>query len=155
MFYVKNYDTNFRLCMDGPDGQIEFYDCLSDMTLYSGADLFGTCLHIENYVGAYYVLDADWEEAADNRHELDPESLEAFVALLFASPMQEWSAWSENGDIYDYKYAEAHLYFELADGTTVPLRLFENGCVMYGGSAVRVCAYMPGAIFDAVFEKCT
>ena len=45
--------------------------------------------------------------------------------------------------------------FELADGTTVPLRLFENGCVMYGGSAVRVCAYMPGAIFDALFEKCT
>ena len=155
VFYVKNYDTNFRLCMDGPDGQIEFYDCLSGMTLYSGADLFGTCLHIENYVGAYYILDADWEEAVDNRHELDPESLEAFVALLMASPMQEWSAWSENGDIFDCGYAEAHLYFELADGTTVPLRLFENGCVMYGGSAVRVCAYMPGAIFDAVFEKCT
>ena len=155
VFSVKHYDTNFRLCMDGPDGQIEFYDCLSGMTLYSGADLFETCLHIENYVGAYYVLDADWEENIDARNELDPESLEAFVALLFASPMQEWSAWSENGDIYDYKYAEAHLYFELADGTTVPLRLFENGCVMYGGSAVRVCAYMPGAIFDAVFEACT
>ena len=76
-------------------------------------------------------------------------------SLFFSSPMQEWSAWSENGDIYDYKYAEAHLYFELADGTTVPLRLFENGCVMYGGSAVRVCAYMPGAIFDEVFASCT
>lgn len=86
VFYVKHYDTNFRLCMDGPDGQIEFYDCLSGMTLCSGADLFGTCLHIENYVGAYYILDADWEEEADNRHELDPESLEAFVALLMASP---------------------------------------------------------------------
>ena len=72
-----------------------------------------------------------------------------------ASPMQDWGAGSENGDIFDCEYAEAHLYFELADGTTVPLRLFENGCVMYGGSAVRVCAYMPGAIFDAVFEKCT
>ena len=155
VYSVKGYDTNFRLCMDGPDGLIEFYDCLSDMTLYSGADLFETCLHVENYVGAYYILDADWEEAADNRHELDPESLEAFVALLMASPMQDWGAGSENGDIFDCGYAEAHLYFELADGTTVPLRLFENGCVMYGGSAVRVCAYMPGAIFDAVFEKCT
>ena len=155
VYSVKGYDTNFRLCMDGPDGLIEFYDCLSDMTLYSGADLFETCLHVENYVGAYYILDADWEENIDNRHELDPESLETFVSLLMVSPMQEWSAWSENGDIFDYEYAEAHLYFELADGTTVPVRLFENGCVMYGGSAVRVCAYMPGAIFDAVFEKCT
>ena len=155
VYSVKGYDTNFRLCMDGPDGLIEFYDCLSDMTLYSGADLFETCLHVENYVGAYYILDADWEENIDNRHELDPESLETFVSLLMVSPMQEWSAWSENGDIFDYEYAEAHLYFELADGTTVPVRLFENGCVMYGGSAVRVCAYMPGAIFDEVFASCT
>ena len=141
--------------MDGPDGKIEFYDCLSDVTLYSGADLFGELLHIESYVGAYYVLDADWEENIDARHELDTESLEAFVSLLLASPMQEWSAWSENGDIFDYEYAEAHLCFELADGTTVPLRLFENGCVKYDGSALRVCAYMPGAIFDAVFDECT
>lgn len=155
VYSVKGYDTNFRLCMDGPDGLIEFYDCLSDMTLYSGADLFETCLHVENYVGAYYILDANWEENIDNRHELDPESLEAFVSLLMVSPMQEWSAWSENGDIFDYEYAEVHLYFELADGTTVPVRLFENGCVMYGGSAVRVCAYMPGAIFDEVFASCT
>ena len=155
VYSVKGYDTNFRLCMDGPDGLIEFYDCLSDMTLYSGADLFETCLHVENYVGAYYILDADWEENIDNRHELDPESLEAFVSLLMVSPMQEWSAWSENGDIFDYEYAEVHLYFELADGTTVPVRLFENGCVMYGGSAVRVCAYMPGAIFDEVLASCT
>ena len=155
VYSVKGYDTNFRLCMDGPDGLIEFYDCLSDMTLYSGADLFETCLHVENYVGAYYILDADWEENIDNRHELDPESLETFVSLLMVSPMQEWSACSENGDIFDYEYAEAHLYFELADGTTVPVRLFENGCVMYGGSAVRVCAYMPGAIFDEVFASCT
>ena len=155
VYSVKGYDTNFRLCMDGPDGLIEFYDCLSDMTLYRGADLFETCLHVENYVGAYYILDADWEENIDNRHELDPESLETFVSLLMVSPMQEWSAWSENGDIFDYEYAEAHLYFELSDGTTVPLRLFENGCVMYGGSAVRVCAYMPGAIFDEVFASCT
>lgn len=155
VYSVKGYDTNFRLCMDGPDELIEFYDCLSDMTLYSGADLFETCLHVENYVGAYYILDADWEENIDNRHELDPESLEAFVSLLMVSPMQEWSAWSENGDIFDYEYAEAHLYFELADGTTVHVRLFENGCVMYGGSAVRVCAYMPGAIFDEVFAACT
>ena len=57
-------------------------------------------------------------------------------------------------DIYSYGYAEAHLCLELADGTAVPLRLFENGCVKYDGSAARVCVYMPGAIFDAVFEAC-
>ena len=101
------------------------------------------------------VLDADWEENIDARHELDTESLEAFVSLLLASPMQEWSAWSENGDIFDYEYAEAHLCFELADGTTVPLRLFENGCVKYDGSAPARLRIHARSIFDAVFDACT
>ncbi len=155
VYTVRGYDTRFRLCMDGPDGLIEFYDCLSDITLYSGQDLFGDLLRVEDYTAAYYVLDADWEENIDARHALDPESLEPFIALLLSSPMQEWGKGSANGDIFEHNFAEAHLYFELADGVTVPLRLFENGCVMYGGSAVRICAYMPGAIFDAVFEECT
>lgn len=155
VYAVKGYDTSFRLCMDGPDGLIEFYECLSGLALQSGQDLFGDLLRIENYVGAYYVLDADWENDIDARHELDPGSLDVFISLLLVSPMQDWGRDSENGDIFGHGFAEAHLYFTLSDGTTVPLRLFENGCVMYDGSAARVCAYMPGAIFDAVFEACT
>ena len=155
VYAVKGYDTSFRLCMDGPDGLIEFYECLSGLALQSGQDLFGDLLRIENYVGAYYALDADWENDIDARHELDPGSLDVFISLLLVSPMQDWGYGSENGDIFGHGFAEAHLYFTLSDGTTVPLRLFENGCVMYDGSAARVCAYMPGAIFDAVFEACT
>lgn len=155
VYAVKGYDTSFRLCMDGPDGLIEFYECLSGLALQSGQDLFGDLLRIENYVGAYYALDADWENDIDARHELDPGSLDVFISLLLVSPMQDWGYGSENGDIYDYGYDEAHLYLELADGSVVPLRLFENGCVKYDGGAARVCAYMPGAIFDAVFEACT
>ena len=150
---VRGYDTNFRLALVTDTGA-ELYDCPGDMWRYWGADLFKTCLHIENAVAAYSVADADWEQGRESRRYIDLEALEPFVATLMTAPMQDWGRGSENGDIYDYDYAEAHLYLELADGTTVPLRLFENGCVKYDGSAARICAWMPGAIFDEVFDMC-
>ena len=150
---VRGYDTNFRLALVTDTGA-ELYDCPGDMWLYWGADLFKTCLHIENAVAAYSVADADWEQGRESRRYIDLEALEPFVATLMTAPMQDWGRGSENGDIYDYDYAEAHLYLELADGTVVPLRLFENGCVKYDGSAARICAWMPGAIFDEVFDMC-
>ena len=154
VFAVNGYDEGFRLALVTDTGA-ELYDCLSGISLSSGADLFESRLHIENAVAAWCVADADWERGEDARRYIELESLEPFVAALLASPMQDWGRGGENGDIYDYDFAEAHLYFELADGTVVPLRLFENGCVKYDGSAARVCAWMPGAIFDEVFEMCS
>ena len=153
VFAVNGYDEGFRLALVTDTGA-ELYDCLSGISLSSGADLFESRLHIENAVAAWCVADEDWEWELDSRRYIDLEALEPFVATLLASPMQDWGRGSENGDIYDFDYAEAHLYLELADGAVVPLRLFENGCVKYDGSAARVCAYMPGAIFDEVFEMC-
>ena len=153
VFAVRGYDEGFRLALVS-DAGAELYDCLSGISLSSGADLFESRLHIENAVDAWCVADEDWEWELDSRRYIDLEALEPFVATLLASPMQDWGRGSENGDIYDFDYAEAHLCLELADGAVVPLRLFENGCVKYDGSAARVCAYMPGAIFDEVFEMC-
>lgn len=154
VFAVNGYDEGFRLALVTDTGA-ELYDCLSGISLSSGADLFESRLHIENAVAAWCVADEDWEWELDSRRYIELEALEPFVATLLASPMQDWGRGSENGDIYDFDYAEAHLYLELADGAVVPLRLFENGCVKYDGSAARVCAYMPGAIFDEVFEMCS
>lgn len=154
VYAVSGYDPDFRLCLSNGE-RLELYDCMSGITLTTGADLYSERLHIERAESAYCIPDADWEQGVDARRELSLSELEPFLATLMAAPMQDWGRGSKNGDIYYYDYAEAHLYFTLDDGTTVPLRLFENGCVIYDGSAVRVCAYMPGAIFDAVFEACT
>ena len=154
VFAVNGYDEGFRLALVTDTGA-ELYDCLSGISLSSGADLFESRLHIENAVAAWCVADEDWEWELDSRRYIELEALEPFVATLLASPMQDWGRGSENGDIYDFDYAEAHLCLELGDGAVVPLRLFENGCVKYDGSAARVCAYMPGAIFDEVFEMCS
>lgn len=155
VYTVKGYDPAFRLCMTGDERGLMILDCLSGITLRTGGDLFFDRLHIDNYDSAFYVTDIDWQHAIDERHELDADIIEPFLATLMTAPMQDWSGWSENGDIFDHDYAEAHICFELKDGTRVNLRLFENGCVMYDGSFMRVLAYMPGAIFDAVFEAST
>ena len=155
VYTVKGYDPAFRLCITGDERGLIILDCMSGITLRTGGDLFFDRLHIENYSSVYYVTDTDWQHAIDERHELDADIIGPFLATLMTAPMQDHSAWSENGDIFDHDYAEAHVCFELKDGTRVNLRLFENGCVMYDGSYMRVLAYMPGAIFDAVFEAST
>lgn len=154
VYTVSGYDPDFRLCLSSGE-HLELYDCMSGITLTTGADLYSERLHLERAESAYCILDADWEQGVDARRELSLQELEPFLATLMTAPMQDWGRDSENGDIFGHGFAEAHLYFTLSDGTTVPLRLFENGCVMYDGSAARVCAYMPGAIFDAVFASCT
>lgn len=154
VYAVSGYDPDFRLCLSNGE-RLELYECMSGITLTTGADLYSERLHIERAESAYCIPDADWEQGVDARRELSLSELEPFLATLMAAPMQDWGRGSKNGDIYDYGYDEAHLYLELADGSVVPLRLFENGCVKYDGGAARVCAYMPGAIFDAVFESCT
>ena len=49
---------------------------------------------------------------------------------------------------------QKHLYFRLADGSSVELRLFENGLVKYTPLRDRVLVDASGAAFDAVWAAC-
>lgn len=157
VYTVEGYDESFRLCLADGSGTFSLYDCLGGVTLKTGADLFETRLHLESrWESVSFLPDEAWQ---NNQTDYRPLALtdgeiEAFLSLLMAASMQDWSAGSENGDIFEQGFAQAHLRFTLTDGTSVSLRLFENGCVTYGGSAARVCAYLPGDIFDTVFAAC-
>ena len=157
VYTVEGYDESFRLCLADENGTFSLYDCLGGVTLKTGADLFETRLHLESrWESVSFLPDEAWQ----NNHTdyrplaLTDDEIEAFLSLLMAAPMQDWSAGSENGDIFDQDFAQAHLRFTLTDGTSVSLRLFENGCVTYDGSPARVYACLPGDIFDTVFTAC-
>lgn len=157
VYTVEGYDESFRLCLADENGTFSLYDCLGGVTLKTGADLFETRLHLESrWESVSFLPDEAWQ----NNHTdyrplaLTDDEIEAFLSLLMAAPMQDWSAGSENGDIFDQDFAQAHLRFTLTDGTSVSLRLFENGCVTYDGSPARVCACLPGDLFDTVFAAC-
>ena len=164
VFTVNGYDPGFRICIPrqaGGETILEFYDCLNGITLYTGADLYDDRLHLpENWTSLEYLTHDAWYYG-DNYDYKTPDLTEGqitdFIQALCAAPFENWdyTTGKAERDIYDYDYEQAHLYFRMSDGTTVALRLFENGCVGYQYLADRVFVRMEGEAFDTIFAACT
>ncbi|MBR3954898.1 MAG: hypothetical protein IKJ63_05460 [Clostridia bacterium] len=159
-FYtVKGYDPVFRLAavMDFEDGkEIMFFDCLNGIWLHTGADLYENLLHITgNYNTVLYQLHEDWDYGKGNYKTLSAvseEDIAAFVEALKTGPFVDFSEDIESRNrLYDGR--QAHLFFQMNDGTTVGMRLLEGGYVSFRGTSAYV--YMPGEIFDVIFNATT
>ncbi len=159
-FYtVKGYDPVFRLAavMDFEDGkEIMFFDCLNGIWLHTGADLYENLLHITgNYNTVLYQLHEDWDYGKGNYKTLSAvseEDIAAFVEALKTGPFVDFSEDIESRNrLYDGR--QAHLFFQMNDGTTVNMRLLEGGYVSFRGTSAYV--YMPGEIFDVIFNATT
>ena len=158
VYTVKGYDSAFRLCIPLDGGALlELYDTLDGITLRTGEDLYGERLHLrENWREAEYQTHDDWNSNEDTFRtpELTEEEIAAFIDALYAGEFEYWGADSETGDIYMLGLEQKHLYFRLADGSSVELRLFENGLVKYTPLPDRVLVDASGAAFDAVWAAC-
>lgn len=158
VYTVKGYDSAFRLCIPLDGGALlELYDTLDGITLRTGEDLYGERLHLrENWREAEYQTHGDWNSNEDTFRtpELTEEEIAAFIDALYAGEFEYWGADSETGDIYMLGLEQKHLYFRLADGSSVELRLFENGLVKYTPLRDRVLVDASGAAFDAVWAAC-
>ena len=158
VYTVKGYDSAFRLCIPIDGGALlELYDTLDGITLRTGEDLYGERLHLrENWREAEYQTHDDWNSNEDTFRtpELTEEEIAAFIDALYAGEFEYWGAGSETGDIYSLGLEQKHLYFRLADGSSVELRLFENGLVKYTPLRDRVLVDASGAAFDAVWAAC-
>lgn len=158
VYTVKGYDSAFRLCIPLDGGALlELYDTLDGITLRTGEDLYGERLHLrENWREAEYQTHDDWNSNEDTFRtpELTEEEIAAFIDALYAGEFEYWGAGSETGDIYSLGLEQKHLYFRLADGSSVELRLFENGLVKYTPLPDRVLVDASGAAFDAVWAAC-
>ena len=158
VYTVKGYDSAFRLCIPLDGGALlELYDTLDGITLRTGEDLYGERLHLrENWREAEYQTHDDWNSNEDTFRtpELTEEEMAAFIDALYAGEFEYWGADSETGDIYMLGLEQKHLYFRLADGSSVELRLFENGLVKYAPLPDRVLVDASGAAFDAVWAAC-
>lgn len=163
VYTVKGYDSAFRLCIPLDGGALlELYDTLDGITLRTGEDLYGERLHLrENWREAEYQTHDDWNSNEDTFRtpELTEEEIAAFIDALYAGEFEYWGPDSETGDIftgdiYGLGLEQKHLYFRLADGSSVELRLFENGLVKYTPLPDRVLVDASGAAFDAVWAAC-
>ena len=158
VYTVKGYDSAFRLCIPIDGGALlELYDTLDGITLRTGEDLYGERLHLrENWREAEYQTHDDWNSNEDTFRtpELTEEEIAAFIDALYAGEFEYWGPDSETGDIFHLGLEQKHLYFRLADGSSVELRLFENGLVKYAPLPDRVLVDASGAAFDAVWAAC-
>ena len=163
VYTVKGYDSAFRLCIPIDGGALlELYDTLDGITLRTGKDLYGERLHLrENWREAEYQTHDDWNSNEDTFRtpELTEEEIAAFIDALYAGEFEYWGPDSETGDIFTgdifhLGLEQKHLYFRLADGSSVYLRLFENGRVLYNHVASRMLVDASGAAFDAVWAAC-
>ncbi|WP_127588335.1 hypothetical protein [Paenibacillus koleovorans] len=144
VYAVKGYDSQFRIMTYMEmDGQVfvELFDCLNGLTVQSGADVFGKLKLAGQVKQAAYEPFDSWNNGLNQTKKLmlSEKSLGAFLdALLQAKPVAGEPLVSkgifegEEGEEGDQKF----LLLQLADGSEVRLRLFENGYVLYGFASV-------------------
>jgi hypothetical protein len=159
VYAVSGFDRSFRICIPTTDydGRIylSFFENLTGLTVHTGADLYEKLRLKENYTGVTYQLHEDWDTGKVEYRtyaDLSDEQIGAFVDALYDSPFEDLS---QGEDIYSSGQAQAHLYFKMADGTSVGIRLFESGYVAYEYMYDRVFVHITNDIFNTVFKAST
>lgn len=156
VYTVNGYDKDFRICIPQMyDGRefIAFFENLNGITLATGNDLFGDRLHLkDNYIDVTYQLHNDWNNNKGNFKKfsgLTNADLKKFLDALYQSPIIDLT---DKTNLYNSDIQQSHIFFKIKDGTTVVLRLFENGYVGYSGMIDRVFVNMSDDIFKKIFE---
>ncbi|SHJ58805.1 hypothetical protein SAMN02745248_00485 [Hathewaya proteolytica DSM 3090] len=163
VYTVKGYDENFRICTvqeeNGVVG-VQFYEMLNGITFNRGEDLFGeNRLNLkENWKGVSFVTHDDWDNNSYEEYEYaslgcTQDEINKFLQRLYQGKFQYLYSNGDTVSIYNSENKQYHLFFNMKDGTTVELRLFENGYVGYqnlGWYFIKV----DGEEFDKIIQSC-
>lgn len=156
-FYAVNgYDPAFMLCMRQGE-EIALYICNNGITLQEGADLYEDRLHLtENYSAVTYESRDSWYHSSGEIQPLDAAENSVLADFVTALNAAEFMASSDVPlDAGEDSLADRelyHLYFELADGMTVHLRLCAGGYVRFEG-ILDVCVQIPQEVFDSLIQQ--
>lgn len=154
-FYaVKGYDPSFMLCMKDAPGTVTTFVCNTGITLKYGYELYEDRLRLAgNYSAIEYESRDSWYYSKGNVRRLNNGSaIEDFIKRLNAAefipdsrvPLKSGQSSIADTEIY-------HLYFRMNNGTTVHLRLCEDGYVRYQG-ILPLCVRIPQESYDALLE---
>jgi len=157
-FYsVKGYDPSFMLCMNDPSGAICTYVCSRGITVKYGSELYDERLHLRgNFSAVEYETRESWNRSKGELYSIDKESavIEDFISELYSEEFILWSTVPEKeghtqSSIYDTE--TYHVYFRMHNGTTVHLRLYENGYVRFQGLSA-VCVQVSADTYNSLIE---
>ncbi len=156
-FYAVNgYDPDFMLCMKSTSGQLYLFICNNGITLQYGAELYEDWLHLsENYAAVEFETRKSWYNSEHQRYRLtedSSETIETFIHQLDTAefiPTNQISLVDGVSSVYEMEIY--HLYFQLKDGLTVHLRLYQNGYVRFDG-IMDVAVKIPEAEWMALLD---
>jgi len=162
IYSLAGYDIDFRIAgiaehedvNHEPASQIVLLECLNDISLEKGSDLFEDRLHL-------------WERTESVQyHPHNSQSYDLDSASTASIDSEIWDEFADqinHAEFIDinsigmsslyYLEHQAHLIVNLDDGCIARLRMIEGGYVGYDalpGYFVRI----PGEIFNAVFTAC-
>ena len=155
-FYeVKGYDSTFMLCMKEPDGVVSTYICNNGITLKYGSELYEDRLHLSgNIESVQYESNDSWYYSKGDFHQIDGVNdiiLDFISDMDFAQFIPYDAVSLDQGKTSLEETGLYHLYFRLKNGTTVRLRLYENGYVRFDGMwslCVQVSEETYGVLLD-------
>ncbi len=157
LYTVEGYDPTFLLCLRHPNGVAATYICNTDITLKEGSELYEQRLHLaENFHTVMYESRASWNLSKGEIQSLsDREAVTAWILSLDEAVFVPWNTVVKKEghtqhSIYDTELY--HVYFKMNNGTTVHLRLYENGYVRFEG-LLSVCVQVPPDAFRAFLEN--
>ncbi len=164
-FYaVKGYDPSFMLCMKDETGAVCTYVCDSGITLKYGRELFEDRLRLTgNYTAAEYETRRSWNDGENGLYRMEDELyrmeggetlLQSFIEALDEAEFIPWKdvpAKEGYTDTTIYETEIYHMYFRMTDGTSVHLRLYENGYVRFQG-LLKVCVQVPEDAFTPLVD---
>ena len=154
VYEVNGYSTDFRICcLDEINNQIIIYEKLNNITVKYGKDLYEERVKLkENYEFVEYQYHQDWDNGKNNFKkftEVTTEDIEQFIDEINNAEFIE----GRNLDFYSIKKKQAHLYFRMKDGTTVNIRLNEDGYVSYSGWSARIFVKLDTETFRKIFNE--
>lgn len=155
-FYeVKGYDPSFMLCLKNADATFRTYICNNGITLKYGSELYEDWLHLSgNIKSVQYESRASWYYSKNELYQMNGVSdiVLDFIDALDSARFVPWESvpYGEGKRAIDDTELY-HLYFRMKDGTTVHLRLQEDGYVLFQG-ILGICVQIPGERYDALLK---
>lgn len=145
VYTVKGYDDDFRLITYSNNEYGEYlslWECLNDMTLKDGGDLFGQMNIKGNLSGLKWDTFNNWNNGTLNPKELViDETVNSFIEAIYKSTpasleneeFNDMFFYNEEQYLAEGESKQKFMYLKLNDGTSIELRLFKNGYIFYSG----------------------
>ena len=143
------------LCMKHTDGSISLYVCDTGITLKYGSELYTDRLHLAgNYTSVQYESRDSWNKSKHELYQLkdSDELIRDFIDGLSVAEFipRNSISYDDARDIFN-EMEIYHLYFNMQNGTTVHLRLWKDGYVLYQG-LLGVCVQVQEESYNNLLE---